>query len=413
MRCEVEVHGNSPFEGKGIGGREHTDRCGGRPKRERLVLEDETSDGRSDEEPDLPRGAREGHVAPEELGLREVDHERGIDRAVQALRESEDADGDAEDDRSLRAGEPGAPGEDPEERTGPDDTHQGEAAQPALAFHELHHRQLADRHPGGEDKPDHSDSRLAHMCGVLGERREELAHHGNTGADQDHVEDDERDEDAVPCHVRVAPGRATCLAMARRWHELQHSHEHEERHGIEQEEKRERAGVGRSRDGAGDKCPEREADVHRHPLLCKGRVTTVWWRQRAEQCRLTGPERAGGDPDEEVQHERVPGLANQREEGKGDGGDHEGTAEHDTRPEPVRERAADKARGECSQRARSNDETGDTEREPANVVQVDDEKRPDDAVPEHVREPARLKDPNVSRKLRIQAAKVGAHRARA
>jgi hypothetical protein len=46
-------------------------------------------------------------------------------------------------------------------------------------------------------------------------------------------------------------------------------------------------------------------------------------------------------------------------------------------------------------------------------VQVDDEKRPDDAVPEHVREPARLKDPNVSRKLRIQAAKVGAHRARA
>jgi hypothetical protein len=45
-------------------------------------------------------------------------------------------------------------------------------------------------------------------------------------------------------------------------------------------------------------------------------------------------------------------------------------------------------------------------------VQVDDEKRPDDAVPEHVREPARLKDPNVSRKLRIQAAKVGARTAR-
>jgi len=128
VRCDMEVHGNSPFQREGIGGGEHADRCSGRPEGERLVLEDEPTDGRSDEEADLPRGAREGHVAPEELRLREVDHERGIDRAVQALREREDANGDAEDDRSLRAGEPGASGEDSEERACPDDTHEGEAA---------------------------------------------------------------------------------------------------------------------------------------------------------------------------------------------------------------------------------------------------------------------------------------------
>ena len=135
----------------------------------------------------------------------------------------------------------------------------------------------------------------------------------------------------------------------------------------------------------------------------------MWRCQRAEQCGLTGPERAGGDSDEEVQHERVPGLANQREERKGDRGDHEGAAEHDTRPEPVGERAADEARGKCSQGTGRNDKAGNAEREPADVVQVDDQKRPDDAVPEHVREAARLKDPDVPRKLRIQAPKVGTH----
>ena len=88
-------------------------------------------------------------------------------------------------------------------------------------------------------------------------------------------------------------------------------------------------------------------------------------------------------------------------------------AEHDTRAEPVRERAADKARGKCSQRTGGHDKAGDAEREPADVVQVDDQERPDDAVPEHVHKPARLQDPDVPRKLRIQAAKVGAHRARA
>jgi hypothetical protein len=42
-------------------------------------------------------------------------------------------------------------------------------------------------------------------------------------------------------------------------------------------------------------------------------------------------------------------------------------------------------------------------------VQVDDQERPDDAVPEHVHEPTCLEDPDVPRKLWIQAAKVGPH----
>ena len=50
----MEVHRNPPFERKGVNRCEHADGGGGRPERERLVLEDEPTDGRSDEEADLP-----------------------------------------------------------------------------------------------------------------------------------------------------------------------------------------------------------------------------------------------------------------------------------------------------------------------------------------------------------------------
>ena len=348
MGREMEVRRNPPFEHKRVGGRQHADRCGRRPERERPVLENESTDRRSDEEADLPRGARERHVAPKELRFGEVDHERGVDRPMQALGYGEDTNSDAEDDRGLRAGEPSASYEHPEERARPDDAHQGEPAQAAFSLHELHHRQLRDRNPGREDKPDHPDRGLAHVCGVFGERREELAHHGDAGTDQDHVEDDEGDEGAIPCDIRIASGRTLRLPMARRRHELQHSDEHEKGHGIEQEEKGERARVGRSSDGARDERAERKTHVHRHPLLGEGRVTTSRRRQRAEQRGLAGPERSGGYPDEKIQGEGLPRLANQGEEGKGDGGNYQCHAENDPRAQPVRECSGDKARGERS-----------------------------------------------------------------
>ena len=90
---------------------------------------------------------------------------------MEALGESEDPDGNCEDDRSLSAREPGAPGEHPEKRSGPDNTHQRETAQPPPAFDELHHRKLPECHHRREDEPDHTDRRLAHVRGVLRERR--------------------------------------------------------------------------------------------------------------------------------------------------------------------------------------------------------------------------------------------------
>ena len=55
------------------------------------MLEDEASDRGPTKKP-LPRAAGKRHVASEQLRLREVDDERGIDRPVQALGQREEAD---------------------------------------------------------------------------------------------------------------------------------------------------------------------------------------------------------------------------------------------------------------------------------------------------------------------------------
>ena len=53
------------------------------------MLEGEAAGGRPDDPPHLPGEAREREVAADELRRREVDRERGMDRAVQALPDRE------------------------------------------------------------------------------------------------------------------------------------------------------------------------------------------------------------------------------------------------------------------------------------------------------------------------------------
>ncbi len=113
------------------------------------------------------------------------------------------------------------------------------------------------------------------MRGVLGERREQLAHDRDARTDEDHVQDDVGDEHPIPCDVCVPTGFAPLLSMPRRGHELQDGDKGQERHGVEQEENGEGARVGRARDGARDERAECEPDVHRHPLLGEGCVTTL------------------------------------------------------------------------------------------------------------------------------------------
>jgi hypothetical protein len=221
--------------------------------------------------------------------------------------------------------------------------------------------------------------------------------------------EDERDEDAMPEDVLVTTRLVVCLAMPWGRQELEHGDEDEERHRVQQKEERERARFVCPRDRARDESAEREADVHRHALLRKRRVTPLWRRQRAEEGRLARPERSTADADQQIERKRVPGLSDQREEDEGDRAESECRAEDHSWPEPVGQRTRDKAGEERGGRAGGNDEPCHPEREPAHVVQVDDQERPDHAVPEHVREPARLEDPDVPRQLRVQAPEVVPH----
>ena len=127
MRGDAQRLRDATFECECVARCERADRRDAGPERKRLVLQDETAGGRPDEPADLPRRARESHVAAEHPRLREIDDERGVDRAVQALAERKHADGGAEDDRGLGPCQPFAGGGDGDERPHPDDAHQREA----------------------------------------------------------------------------------------------------------------------------------------------------------------------------------------------------------------------------------------------------------------------------------------------
>ena len=124
----MQPGGDARLQRERVPGGEQTDACDRRPERERLVLEDEPAGCGPDEPADLPRRAGERHVTAEQPRLGQVDDERRIDRAMQALAEREHADCDPEHDRSLRPGQPGSAGHHRQKRPGPHDSHQREAA---------------------------------------------------------------------------------------------------------------------------------------------------------------------------------------------------------------------------------------------------------------------------------------------
>ncbi len=411
MRREVEVRRDPSLQRQCIHRREQADRCRRRPEGTWFGLEDEASGRGTDQPAGLPGEAGERHVAAEEPRFSQIDDEWRIDRAVQAFAQSEHRDRDAEDEGRLSSGEPGPADQHRHERAGPDQAHQREPAHSALALDELHDGQLPERDAAREDEPEHPDRRLAHVRGVLRERREELAHHRDAGADEDDVEDDVAKKDTVAEHVGVAAGLVVSLDVTRGGNEPQHPGEDEKRGGVEQEEERERTRVVRACDRAGDEPAERDAEVHRHPLLREGGMTPVFRRERAEERGLTRPEGAAAEADERVQGEGLPWVTNEREEREGDGHHDQRAGQNSPRPEAVGERAPDEAGDEPRCGVGRDDETCDAERDSAHVVQVDDQERPDHPVPEHVGEPARLQDPDVARQLRVQAPKVGPHRA--
>src|SRR6266540_2149886 len=140
-------------------------------------------------------------------------------------------------------------------------------------------------------------------------------------------------------------------------------------------------------------------------------MTPLLRREGAEQCGLARPKGAAPKTDDDVQRKRFPRVADQREESEADRHHDQSATQDRPRPDPIGEGTAHEPRYGRGGGTRGDDQPSDPERDPAHVVQVNDQERSDDAVAEHVREPAGLKDPDVPRQLRVQAAKVAPHRA--
>ena len=152
-------------------------------------------------------------------------------------------------------------------------------------------------------------------------------------------------------------------------------------------------------------------EVHRHALLREGRVAPGRRGQARDQRRLARPEARAARSLDRDQDERLPRLADERQESIADRLEDEPARERRARADAVDQRPRENSRSELRERGDSDDQPGRPEREPADVVQVDDEERQREPVPERVHEPADLEQPDRQREPRVQAAQVpGRHR---
>jgi hypothetical protein len=165
-------------------------------------------------------------------------------------------------------------------------------------------------------------------------------------------------------------------------------------------------------DDAGDDAAERHAYVHPESLQGIRRRATHRGSQTCEERRLRRPERAAADAPQRVDRECVPRRPDQRHERERERHHRERSEQHALRADPVGERPAEEAARERRHRLDRSSEAGETERDPTHVVEIDEQEREDDAVPERVDERPELEHVDGPRQPWVEAAEIGAHPAR-
>src|SRR5438093_3686373 len=103
----------------------------------------------------------------------------------------------------------------------------------------------------------------------------------------------------------------------------------------------------------------------------------------------------------------MPRLVDEWEGAVPDRHEDERAGECEAPTDPVRKPSGKGAGDEAHRPIGRQDEAGRPEREPAHVMQVDDEKRKRDPVPEGVHQPARLQRPDGTRKARVDRPQIG------
>ena len=180
--------------------------------------------------------------------------------------------------------------------------------------------------------------------------------------------------------------------------------EDDEGRRVEQEEGREAAGIACGRDQPADDATQAKTQVHADSLQREGRVGPLGRGEAREQSRLTRPEAGGARSLERQQRERLPRLADQREERKGNRLEQQAEQQRVPPTEAVDDRAGSEAGRQGGDGAGREGEARCGERDPAHVVQVDDDEREHDPVPQGVDDSAALDEPDLPRQERVEAA---------
>src|SRR5262249_13215783 len=127
-------------------------------------------------------------------------------------------------------------------------------------------------------------------------------------------------------------------------------------------------------------------------------------REPGDQGRLAGPEPRRAGPFDREQRKRLPRLPDEREQPVADGLYDEAAAERRPGADAVDHGTGEEARGQLRRGRDGHYQPGGAEAESGNIVQVDDQERQDDPVPEGIGDAARLQEPDRPRKPRIEAS---------
>ena len=165
-----------------------------------------------------------------------------------------------------------------------------------------------------------------------------------------------------------------------------------------------------ARDEAADDPAQAETEVHADPLERERRVCPLRRRQPREQRRLAGPKTRRPRAFEREQDEGVPRLADEGEQGERDRLEQQSQEQGVPPAETVDECPGPETGCERGNSARGEREARGRERDSAHVVQVDDDERKDDPVPERVDNAAGLDEPDLARQHRVEAADVARRR---
>jgi hypothetical protein len=316
----------------------------------------------------------------------EIGDERRLHSPVEAFADGDHAERDRQERRRGEAVQLGSGDGNDQQGGGPNDPERGERPHPPMSLEDSRHRQLREHDHDRVEEEEDADPTFRDPRLVLRVDRQclQLRH---PCRDEDEVEADHGHEDAVSQHLAVAARPCRLPSDLRRLgHAEQHDRVEEERGGVAEEKDRERVRIARRRYQAPGEPAEADAEVHHHALHGEGLVALLLRRQPRDQRRLARPEPAVPGAGDRARDEALPGVLDENVAPEADRHQPERDCEGQPPSDAINERPSERTRDQSDGSVRADDQTGRREVDVADVVEVDEDERVGEAVPEGVDE---------------------------